>query len=135
MRLKVSYSNLSAAPQPLVPVVAFLSFCGCYKQNVLWCLQACDEATAAAWLSEHHLPSMSSSDGSGGGSNWLDAGSCCLLACHCNLLVRMGQVAAQANIHPFLEEHLSQLWLAAQQVIVVKEGLHAYLMVACARAV
>jgi hypothetical protein len=59
-----------------------------------------------------------SSDASSNNSGWLDAGSCCLLACQCSLLQQLGQRVLQGQ--PLFGEHLSQLWLSAQQVGAVK---------------
>jgi hypothetical protein len=88
-------------------------------------LQACDEGTASSWMSQHLLqlpgPAGSiSSDGCSNNSGWLDAGSCCLLACQCSLLQQLGQRVMQGCSQPLLGEHLSQLWLTAQQVGAVE---------------
>lgn len=80
-------------------------------------MQACDDDTASNWVSQHllQLPSPAGSSDSGS-SCWLDAGSCCLLACQCNILQRLGQRVLQGSSQPPLGEYLSQLWLTAQQV-------------------
>jgi hypothetical protein len=81
------------------------------------CAQACDDNTTSSWVTQHLLQLPSPASSSGGGSTcWLDAGSCCLLACQCSILQRVGRRMLPGSSQPPLGEHLSQLWLTAQQV-------------------
>jgi hypothetical protein len=94
-------------------------------------MQACDGSTASSWVAQHLLqlptPAGNSSDSSSSNNCWLDAGSCCLMACQCNILQRLGQGALlQGNSQALIAEHLSQLWLTAQQVGAARQDLHNF---------
>lgn len=90
--------------------------------------QACDEQTAATWISHNLLRSCSgavTSDGASdcsqpGGGGWPDAGRCSVLAAECGLLLRLESLRAGAAAPLVPQELVHEIWeqllTAGQQV-------------------
>jgi hypothetical protein len=107
----------AAAALAAVPGSDSSAGCGQQQRGVLQAaadtlaalLQACDEATAAGWASQHLL------DGSGSGG-WLDAGACSLLTAECGLLLRARGGAPLPVPQGQLQGLWEQLLTTGQQV-------------------